>query len=517
MKNDDRITYKLKNKPKKKKENDSNNSRDSLEMEIKSYKANETIKRKKTAAGEEIKFFFNDAITDNKLSKFSISPKPTIKINPRATYNFSKEQSQLNFKDILLNYVKSPKCKNKKKDDTPIERKSTIIYGNPQTVLTLNGDESSEDSQNENDKKSDLKSNSNSESKSGKINLEDIYSNVESSSNNDSIKDKNEQNNNNNKKIDNSKESSYKSNNTSKFDESIKMLPNLNNNLNNNFNHNSNNNSNINSHNNSNINSNINSNNNSKISEKNNEEENENGEYNKNEIKEINEIESEKEVVNNELNQNIPNEIIKVKSSKSNNFKKSNKDSCFNSKHSQNLKSSNGNTFTTTTNTQHTHNTHNTHNTHSSFQSIKINNKKINYNYLCWNNLPLEKKIIIKNRNNSVKRINTNEIIKNKENFIKDEKTSIMLFKLKNLNISLDIEKTYSYYFKYLTKLQNQKNHYKNKSNNSLKNYSNKSIKDYSDNNFYYPDEYYINKNNNLHNKTHVSNLFDKLRKFNNS
>ena len=514
MKNDDRITYKLKNKPKKKKENDSNNSRDSLEMELKSYKANEKIKRKKTAAGEEIKFFFNDAITDNKLSKFSISPKPTIKINPRSTFNFSKEQSQLNFKDILLNYVKSPKCKNKKKDDNRIERKSTIIYGNPETVLTLNGDDSSENSQrskNDNDKRFDLKSNSDSESKSGKINLEDIYSNVESSSNNDSIKDKNEQNINNKKKIDNSKESSYKSYNTSKFDESIKMLPNLNNNSKYNSIHNSNHNSNNNS--------NHNSNNNSKNSDKNNEEENENNEYNKNEIKEITEIESEKEVVNNELNQNIPNEIIKDKSSKNNN-KKSNKDSCFNSKQSQNLKTSNGNTFTTTTNTQHTHNTqntHNTHNTHSSFQSIKINNKKIKYNYLCWNNLPLEKKILIKNRNNSVKRINTNEIIKIKENFIKDEKTSIMLFKLKNLNISLDIEKTYSYFFKNLTKFQNQKNHYKNKSNNNLKNYSNKSIIDYTDNNFYYPDEYYINKNNNLHNKSHVSNLFDKLRQFKNS
>ena len=115
MKNDDRITYKLKKKPKQKKENDSNNSRDSLEMEIKSYKTNEKISRKKTAAGEEIKFFFNDTITDNKESKFNISPKPSIKINSKSTFNYTKEHCQLNFKEILLNYVKSPKCRNKKK------------------------------------------------------------------------------------------------------------------------------------------------------------------------------------------------------------------------------------------------------------------------------------------------------------------------------------------------------------------------------------------------------------------
>ena len=92
-----------------------------------------------------------------------------------------------------------------------------------------------------------------------------------------------------------------------------------------------------------------------------------------------------------------------------------------------------------------------------------------------------------------------------------------MIFKLKHLNISLELEKTYSYYFKYLTKLQNQKNQYKNNASNSFKNYSNKNITDNIDNDFFYPDEYYINKNNNLHNKTHVSKLFDKLRQFKNS
>ena len=96
-----------------------------------------------------------------------------------------------------------------------------------------------------------------------------------------------------------------------------------------------------------------------------------------------------------------------------------------------------------------------------------------------------------------------------------------MIFRLKHLDISLDIEKSYIYYFKYLTKLQNQKNHYKNKSSNNI-NYSNNQKNDsykkhIEDNNIYYPNEYYINKKNNLHIKSHVSNLFDKLREFKNN
>ena len=502
MKNDmDRITYKLKKNPKKKKkEKDSNSSRESLEMELKSFKANEEISMKKTADGEEIKFFFNNPITENKKPKFKISPTSTMKINQKSTLNLLKGQNEPNFKDILLNYVKSPECKTKKKEEEgPIERKSTIIHGNPETVLTLNGDESSNNSKiseknEENSSKSDSNSNSISDS-SKSLKLEDIYSNIESRTNKESNKDKKDKDKN---KIDNPKESSYKSNTTSKYDDSMKIFSNSNN-----------------------------SNNNSNNSSKNNEKENknENNDIKKNKLNEINEIESEKEEANNELKQNNKNVIIKIKSSESNNNQTSNKDSCFNSKTSQNFKGSNGitcNTFTTTTNTHYTHNTQNTNN--SSFQSLKINNKKINYNYLCWNNLSLEKKILIKKKSDSAKNINLiqdKDIIKNKENFIKDEKTTIMIFRLKHLDISLDIEKSYIYYFKYLTKLQNQKNHYKNKSSNNI-NYSNSQKNDsyknhIEDNNIYYPNEYYINKKNNLHIKSHVSNLFDKLREFKNN
>ena len=130
----------------------------------------------------------------------------------------------------------------------------------------------------------------------------------------------------------------------------------------------------------------------------------------------------------------------------------------------------------------------------------------------------MQKKLIIKNRNSSVKKIiDIKEIVKN--NFIKDENTSIMLYKLKNLNISLDIEKKYSYHFKYLTNVQNQKNHYKNKNSENINNNSinTRLYEKNTEKSFYYPDEYYINKENNLHKKSHVSNLFEKLREYKNN
>lgn len=483
MKNDtDRITYKLKNYNKKaQKDNDSNNSSDSIEMEIQSFNTNKKMIGKKTDTGEEIKFFFNSPITENKKENKNNYSRPSFKINQASTFNFSKRSKEFNFKDILLNYVQSPKCKIKKKDDDDknnFERRNSVIYGNPETILTLNGDEDDEDSENPKiSKKSQEKSSdSNSNSKSGSY-LE-IYSKAESNNDNGSLKESNDKDKN---QLTNSKDSSYKSNKSKskiKFNDSMKIFINL------------------------------------KNSDKKINKEKKNDSYSKNKN---NEIESEKEEENNESNPFSQNEIIKMKYSDGVNNRKNNKDSCLNSyKNSQNIKSSNGNTFTTTTNTHHTHNTHN-----SSIQSLKINNKNINYNYLCWNNLSLPKKVIIKNRSSSVKRINSIDIIKNKDNFIKDEKTTIMIFRLKNLNISLDIEKSYSYYFKYLTKLQYQKAHFKKSSTNnlsySMRNQRIDSYKQKFENNINYPNEYYINRKNNLHNKYHISNLFEKLRESKNN
>ena len=136
------------------------------------------------------------------------------------------------------------------------------------------------------------------------------------------------------------------------------------------------------------------------------------------------------------------------------------------------------NTFTTATNT---HNTILTYN--SSVHSLKINNKK-KYLYNYMNNLSLEKYNHIITNSNKL----NNNIDNNTFNIIK---------KLKYLNLSLDVEKSYIKDFNTII-------------------YS-KSKKDLGneDNQFFYPNEYYINKNNNLHDKYHVSNFFKKIREQN--
>ena len=62
MKNDtDRITYKMKkNRKNKRMDEDSDSSRESLEIELESYRNNKNMCRRKTQNGEQIKFFFND-------------------------------------------------------------------------------------------------------------------------------------------------------------------------------------------------------------------------------------------------------------------------------------------------------------------------------------------------------------------------------------------------------------------------------------------------------------------------
>ena len=209
-------------------------------------------------------------------------------------------------------------------------------------------------------------------------------------------------------------------------------------------------------------------------------------------------------------------EVVKKLASSESNVQKSNKDSCFNSyKNSQKMKSLNSNTITTNTNTNtNTHNYQNTHN--SSLYSLKNNSNKKENNYLYLNDLSFKKQLLIKNRNNSIKKIITIKDLP-KEDFIKDENTSIMIYKLKNLKLSLDIEKSYSHQFRYLSNIQTQKSHYKNSNSNqnisNSNNYSKQINESNIDSNFYYPDEYYINKNNILHQKAHVSNFFDKIKK----
>ena len=175
---------------------------------------------------------------------------------------------------------------------------------------------------------------------------------------------------------------------------------------------------------------------------------------------------------------------------------------------SNKIKSSN--TFTTGANTFNTQNTQN-----SSFKSLQQNIKKFNYDYLNLTDISLQKKLLIQNRINSSKKLIKDE----KEKGNKNIKVKNDIFdKVRNINISLDVEKSYSNYFKQIINLQKQKNNYKNipdkkvnlninKERNTC--HSNKFNKRY----FYYPDEFYINRNSDLHSKSHISKLFETLRK----
>ena len=70
----------------------------------------------------------------------------------------------------------------------------------------------------------------------------------------------------------------------------------------------------------------------------------------------------------------------------------------------------------------------------ASILSSKVNNQNLKYNYL--NNLTLEEKIKYRRRSNSTEIIDINSIL-SKEVLVKNKNTEILLYKLKNLNMSL--------------------------------------------------------------------------------
>lgn len=92
-----------------------------------------------------------------------------------------------------------------------------------------------------------------------------------------------------------------------------------------------------------------------------------------------------------------------------------------------------------------------------------------------------------------------------------------MIYKLKHLNISLDKEKSYFYYFRNFSNLKEQANNYTQKSSDNLNNNNDEEGDSNYNEQFFYPNEFYISKKNSLHIKTHISNLFDKLRQHNNN
>ena len=445
MNNNDSVTYKMKKyKKKKNKENLSNSSRDSIEKEIRSYDSS-IISKKGSSKGEEIKFFFNQ------------TPSQTIEQKTKSKSLFSSrtirksKEKDCNFKDILINYINSPQARSKKLNEDKEDRRKSIIYEKPDVVLTLNGDDDSENNSPRSDKNNDSDSKSSSNSNSSildSFNLNNVRRKSYSKKS-ESSKDKNN--------LDNSKESTSFKFDMNKYKDS--------------------------SH-------------NSDIEDKNsNSGNNIIFENFKNEDNE------------NESSKMISKELKKMQNSdKNNNIRRES----YNSRPFKNVYNYT-NSLTTATKSHYTHKTQKTNN--SSFQSIKLNNKKIKYNYLCWNDLSLQKKLLIKNRSNSVKRIEPfkDEI---KENLIND-KTENMIYKLKHLNISLEKEKSYFYYFRHFANIKEQTYNYTQKSSENLNNDDEKGDSTYHEQ-FYYPNEFYISKKNSLHNKTHISNLFNKLRQHNN-
>ena len=143
-----------------------------------------------------------------------------------------------------------------------------------------------------------------------------------------------------------------------------------------------------------------------------------------------------------------------------------------------------------------------------SILSTKVNNQNQKYNYI--NNLTLEEKIKYRKRSNSTEIIDINTIL-NKEVLFKNKNAEILLYKLKNLNISLEKEKSYANYFKYLKDKDNPNN----KNNNETYHISNDS--DNQKNIVNSPIELFNKNDDNLHKKVHKSNIFDILRKSGNN
>ena len=134
-------------------------------------------------------------------------------------------------------------------------------------------------------------------------------------------------------------------------------------------------------------------------------------------------------------------------------------------------------------------------------------------------------------RNINIEKSNHKEVSNNPSSQNSGGQDSLSLInKLKNLNVSLENERGLSPIFKTLNnkkKTINDNYNYKKSPNNIYmhsRNMTNKKVNKFNphevntlstkstSSNFYYPDVYYINNDNNLHKKTHVSTVFSKLK-----
>ena len=155
-----------------------------------------------------------------------------------------------------------------------------------------------------------------------------------------------------------------------------------------------------------------------------------------------------------------------------------------------------------------------------SFNLDKIENLNESYSYIknfIFDNhnikqrCQLRKKVLIGlNKNKSVINI-SNKKYKNNSHLE-------MIQKLKNKSVSLDQEKEYLGYFKdILNQSKHKKNNDYNKINNTSRSKSSHNFDNSTSNNtyreqFYYPNVSYLNYDENLHKKIHVSHLFSKLK-----
>ena len=151
----------------------------------------------------------------------------------------------------------------------------------------------------------------------------------------------------------------------------------------------------------------------------------------------------------------------------------------------------------------------------NSMNSNSKQNSNMKYKYL--NDLSPNRKFIInikvkeKYKNDK----NNKEIEKNSN---KNSTESDPFDKLRDINISLDNEKSLSSYFKRINKENKVINNNSRNRNNSSKYTQEMTVQSTNSNydNFYYPNVYYINNKNNMHTKTHVSMLFSNLKTQNN-
>ena len=159
----------------------------------------------------------------------------------------------------------------------------------------------------------------------------------------------------------------------------------------------------------------------------------------------------------------------------------------------------------------------------TSMNSMNSNSKpKINMKYDYLNELSPNRKYIINIKlNNLNKEKNKTEKNNNEVNEINSNKKRIesdTFEKLRDMTLSLDNEKSLSSYFKRINKenaIKNDKKEISKNNNGNGTKYSQEfTIQSTNSNydNIFYPNVYYINEDNKLHTKTHVSMLFTKLK-----